>query len=71
LTELHAEFRVYPEPAVEVAEALSTFPMTTEFSAGVMEVTDVPAWLVEEPPVEVTGASDWSFMTHLGVTPAG
>jgi hypothetical protein len=54
-TELHAALRVYPEPAVEVAEPLSTFPITIELGPGVIDATAVLAWLELEPPVDVTG----------------
>jgi hypothetical protein len=54
-TELQAAPRVYPEPAVNVVEPPSAFPMTTELRAGVMDATEEPVWLAVEPPVDVTG----------------
>jgi hypothetical protein len=38
---------------VYVVEVVSAFPTTTEPVDGVIEVTDVEAWLDEELPVEV------------------
>jgi hypothetical protein len=55
LTVPQAASRVYPEPAVVVVDALSTFPMTTELRPGVIDATDVLDWLEAEPPVDVTG----------------
>jgi hypothetical protein len=52
---VQAALRVYPTPAVDVVEPLSTFPITTEFRPGVMDVTDELDWLTVEPPVDVTG----------------
>jgi hypothetical protein len=55
LTEVQVPTRVYPEPAVDVVEPPSVFPMTTELRPGVIDGTDELDRLVEELPVDVTG----------------
>src|SRR4029077_10122246 len=46
---------VNPLPAVNVVEALSTFPMTRELRLGVIDATDELDWNAVDPPVDVTG----------------
>ena len=61
---------VYPEPAVNVVEAVSVSPMTTELELGVMEETDEVAPAVDELPNDVSaGATPLiSYMDPEAVT---
>jgi hypothetical protein len=52
LTDEHAPTRVKPDPAVNVVEAASVFPTTTELADGVNDATEDEDWLVDELPVE-------------------